>query len=139
MGYAPRRTAFQTAIQMMVTTGNHWKEMGDVMVPDSSPVTNSSYWHQMGILLALALLAGENVHPISPVVTYALLSNTHPRSDAMATMHLSLQLINEFDRSKAVMLLPWMIIPSGQDWKSLPDGHRNLLQQVITNLDIDVS
>jgi hypothetical protein len=113
--------------------------MGDTMVPASSPVTDGRYWHKMGALLALALLVGENPHPISPVVIYALLSNTNSRPDVMAVMDLNLGLIRQLHSSKADTLLPWMVIPPDQDWKCLPDGHRNLLLEVITNLDIDVS
>jgi hypothetical protein len=113
--------------------------MGDTMVPDMSPVTNNKYWRVTGALLALALLAGENLHPVSPVVIYALLSNVHQRSEVITSMDLSLSFIQQLEDSKANTLLPWMIIPPGDDWKSLPIGHRNQLLEVITNLDLDVS
>jgi hypothetical protein len=139
VGQGPRRTAFQKAIQATVDVNSCWKEMGDTMVPDMSPVTNNRYWRVTGTLLALALLAGENLHPISPVVVYALLSNVHERSEVTTSMDLSLGFIEQLEYSKAITLLPWMIIPPGQDWKSLPFGHRSQLIQVITNLDLDVS
>lgn len=113
--------------------------MGDTVVPDTSPVTDNRYWRITGTLLTLALLAGENLHPISPVVIYALLSNVHPHPNTRAPMDLSLSFIRQLQSSKADTLLPWMIIPPSQDWKSLPDGHRNLLREFITNLDLDVS
>ena len=113
--------------------------MGDTMVPDMSPVTNNKYWRVTGALLALALLAGENLHPVSPVVIYALLSNVHQRSEVITLMDLSLSFIQQLEDSKANTLLPWMIIPPGDDRKSLPIGHRNQLLEVITNLDLDVS
>lgn len=123
----------------MVEVGGRWKETGDIYIPESSSVTDEKHWRTMGALLALALLAGENLHPISPAVVYALLSNVHPRPRATAQMHLSLSLLHQFDAPKANMLIPWMIIPPGQDWRSLPDGHRNILRDVVTNLNIDVS
>jgi len=113
--------------------------MGDTVVPDMSPVTDNRYWRITGALLALSLLAGENLHPISPIVIYALLSNVHPHPNARAPMDLSLSFVRQLQSSKADSLLPWMIIPPGQDWRSLPDGHRNLLREFITNLDLDVS
>jgi hypothetical protein len=126
---------------MRATVGvsGHWKEMGDTVVPDLSLVTDEKYWRITGALLALALLAGENLHPISPAVIYALLSDANLGSDPIASMDLSLSLIRLLDSSKADTLLPWMIIPPGQNLKDLSDGHRNLLVQVMTNLDIDVS
>ena len=59
----------------MVQKDGCWNEMGDTMIPDTSPVTNRGYWKVAGGLLALALLAGDNLHPVYPAVTYALLSN----------------------------------------------------------------
>lgn len=138
-GEGPRRTAFQKALEATVDVKGCWKEMGDTIVPDTSPVTDNKYWRVTGALLALALLAGENLHPISPAIVYALLSNVHPRSDVVAPMDMSLSLIQQLQISKADALLPWMIIPPGQDWKNLPDGHRGILRQVITNLDLNVS
>jgi hypothetical protein len=123
----------------MVDTKGCWREMGDTVVPDSSLVTDNKYWRIMGALLALALLIGENLHPISPAVIYALLSNITPRPDTMDVIHLNLSLVQQLHSSKVDTLLPWMIIPPGQDWRSLPDGHRKLLIDVMTNLDIGVS
>lgn len=139
VGQGPRRTAFQEAIKSIVDVGGYWREMGDTMVPTSSPVTDHKHWRTMGALLALGLLTGESLHPISPVVVYALLSNTNARPDAVTSMNLSLSLIQQLDSSKAHTLLPWMIIPPGQSLRNLPDGHRSLLLQVITGLDLDVS
>lgn len=108
------------------------------MVPDTSPVTNAKYWRMTGALLALALLSGENLHPVSPVVAYALLANVHRHSEAVTSMDLSLGFIEQLEGSKANTLLPWMIIPPHKDWKELPSGHRAQLLQVITNFDLNV-
>lgn len=111
-----------------------------MMIPDSSPVTDERYWHTAGVLLALVLLAGEDPHPVSPVVIYTLLASVHtPPNSMLATMDLSLGLIRELDEPKVATLLPWMIIPEGQDWKSLPTGHHVLLRDTITFLGLDVS
>jgi hypothetical protein len=139
VGEGPRRTAFQEAIQAMVDTTGCWKETGDFMVPDTSPVTKAKYWHVMGGLLALALLTGDSLHPISPAVIYALLSNIPVLSDPRAPMHMSLSFIHQLSKSKARDLLPWMVLPPGQDWQNLPSAHRTLLRELITNLGIDVS
>jgi hypothetical protein len=116
-----------------------WKVMGDTMVPYASLVIQDRYWKPMGGLLALALLIGENLHPVSPVVIYALLCNVHPRSDPRAPMHLSLGFIEELVPSKANDLIPWMIIPPHQDWRLLPEGHRAKVLELATGLDVDVS
>jgi len=113
--------------------------MGDTMVPDSPFVTDKKRWRVTGALLALALLSGGGIHPVSPLVAYALLSNIHSHSDPTISMDLSLSFIRELCSSEADILLPWMIIPPGQDWKGLPAGHRHSLLQVLTNLDINVS
>lgn len=113
--------------------------MGDTLVPDLSHVTDNKYWRITGHLLALALLAGESLHPISPAVVYALLSKVAPHPDSVIPMHLSLALVQELCGSKADDLIPWMIIPPDQDWRTLPDGHRARLLEVLTNLDINVS
>ena len=76
----------------------------------------------LGALLALALLAGDNLHPVSPVVVYAIMSNIQERADLSAPMDLSLHLIQQLNNDKASILLPWMIIPPGQDPSSLPAG-----------------
>jgi hypothetical protein len=112
--------------------------MGDSVVPDTSPVTNARYWRVTGVLLALALLSGENLHPVSPVVAYALLANVHRHLDAVGSMDLSLSFIEQLEGSKANTLLPWMIIPPCKDWKGLPPGHWAQLFQVITNFDLNV-
>ena len=93
----------------------------------------------MGGLLALTLLSGESLHPVSPVLIYALLSNVHEQSDPSAPMDLSLSLIHQLQSSKVDALLPWMIIPPGQDWRSLPTGHRTLLWDNIAGLGLEVS
>ena len=138
VGESPRRTAFQEAIRATVSTRGCWKAIGDTMVPDTSPVTNAKYWRVTGVLLALALLSGENLHPVSPVVAYALLANVHRHSEAATSMHLSLSFIEQLEDSKAKTLLPWMIIPPHKDWRELPSGHRAQLLQVITNFDLNV-
>ena len=109
------------------------------MVPDLSPVVSRKYWRVVGVLLALTLRMGESVTPVSPAVIYALLSNVQDRSDPMAPMDLSLELIRSLQGSQAGIVLPWMIVAPGQDWKTLQDSHRDLLRQMITDLDIDVS
>jgi len=76
---------------------------------DTSPVTNNKYWRVTGALFTLALLAGENLHPISPAVIYALLSNVHQCSEVITSMHLSLCFIQQLEGSKANTLLPWVI------------------------------
>lgn len=139
LGEGPRRAAFQEAIQATVNTQGRWKEMGDVVVPDASPVSHSIYWRTTGALLALTLIVGESPHPVSPAVIYALLSNVYPCVNARASMHLSLSFIRQLQGSVADALLPWMVIPQGQDLKSLPDGHRRILLQLVTNLNLDVS
>ena len=55
----------------MVGFSDCWKEMGDTMVPNSPLVTNNKHWHTTGTLLALALLVGDNLHPVSLLVIYA--------------------------------------------------------------------
>lgn len=112
--------------------------MGDTMVPETSPVTDAKYWRTTGALLALALLSGENLHPVSPVVVYALLANVHKRPEAVASMDLSLSFIEQLEGSKATTLLPWMIIPPRKDWRELPPGHRAQLFQIVMGFDIDV-
>ncbi len=139
IGQAPRRTAFQEAIRATVNVGGYWTQMGDVMVPNEVPVTDSRYWRTTGALLALALLAGEGLHPISPVVVYALLSNLHHQTDPAGPMNLSLHLIQQLDRSKADILRVWMIIPPGRDWRKLPDGHRNQVTNILGGLGLNVS
>ena len=92
-----------------------------------------------GVLLALALLSGENIQPISPIFAYTLLVNVHKdTAKASAAMELSLCFIEQLGSSMANTLLPWMIIPPCKDWRALPPGHWAQLLQVITNLDIDV-
>ena len=138
VGDSPCWTAFQEAIRTTIHTRGCWKVMGDTVVPETSPVTDAKYWWATGALLALVLLSGENLHPVSPIVAYALLANVHRHSEAVASMDLSLAFIEQQDSSKANTLLPWMIIPPCKDWKILPAGHQAQLLQVITNLDLDV-
>ena len=113
--------------------------MGDVMVPNMSLVTDNKYWKVTGAFLALSLLAGESLHPIAPAVVYALLSNVHQDSDPISSMNLSLGFIQQLDDLKAKALIPWMIIPPGQDWKSLPVTHRAMLRDLTANLGLEVS
>ena len=112
--------------------------MGDAMVPVMSLVTDNKYWKVTGALLALGLLAGESLHPISPAVIYTLLSNIHQNSDPITSMNLSLGFIQKLDGLKAKALIPWMIIPPGQDWKSLPAAHRVMLRDLTANLGLEV-
>lgn len=116
-----------------------WKAMDDVVVPDDSPVADRAYWQVAGTLIALALLGGDGIHPVSPAVVYALLSNVEERSDPRAPMDLSLEFIDGLQKSKASILLPWMIIPPGQDWRALPTGHQTLVRDLINGLGIEVS
>ena len=104
--------------------------MEDIMVPEDSPVTDAKYWKVTGVLIALVLLSGENLHPVSPIFAYALLANVDRNTaEASASMDLSLHFIKQLWSSMANTLLPWMIIPP---------SHQTQLLQVITNLDIDV-
>ena len=113
--------------------------MEDTMVPENSPVTDAKYWKVTGVLLALVLLSGENLHPVSPIFAYALLANVDRNAaEASTSMDLSLHFIKQLRSSMANTLLPWMIIPPRQDWRALPPSHQTQLLQVITNLDIDV-
>jgi hypothetical protein len=139
LGGGPRRTAFQEAIQIMVKTGTRWKEKGDVVVPENTPVTDNRYWQLMGGMLAIALLAGENLRPVSPMIIYALLSNVHPRSNATDVMDLSLSFIRQLEGHAAESLLPWMILPPGADLKALPDHHRSFVIGLLTYLEVTVS
>jgi hypothetical protein len=123
----------------MVQKDKYWVEMGDLVVPNASPVTDGGYWRVAGALLALSLLAGDNLHPVSPIVVYALLSNVQESVSAEAPMNLNLSFIRELQSSKAVDLHPWMIIPPGQDWKTLPPGHRTMLLWLVSGLGLDVS
>ena len=109
------------------------------MVPNMSLVTNNKYWKVTGAFLALGLLAGESLHPIAPAVVYALLSNVHQDSDPISSMNLSLEFIRQLDDLKAKALIPWMIIPPEQDWKSLPVAHRAMLRDLTANLGLEVS
>lgn len=113
--------------------------MDHTFVPDDSPVVDHAYWRVAGTLIALALLCGDGIHPISPAVAYALLSNVEERPDPRAPMELSLCLIDGLQKSKARILLPWMIIPPGQDWRALPMGHQTLVRDLISGLGIEVS
>ena len=107
----------------MVEKEGYWVQMGDLVVPNASPVTECGYWRVAGALLALSLLAGDNLHPVSPIIVYALLSNVQESVNPEASMNLSLSFIQELQSSKAVDLHPWMVIPPGKDWKTLPIGH----------------
>jgi hypothetical protein len=123
----------------MVNKENYWVERGDLVVPNGSLVTDRGYWKVAGALLALSLLAGDNLHPVSPIVVYALLSKVRESVGVEAPMNLSLSLIRELQSCKAVDLHPWMIIRPGQDWKTLPLGHRAMLLRFASGLDINVS
>ncbi|KAF9785059.1 hypothetical protein BJ322DRAFT_1020665 [Thelephora terrestris] len=137
-GVGPRRSAFREALHLMAEREGCWKVIDSTMVPDDSPVADRAYWKVSGALIALALLSGDGVHPVSPAVIYALLSNVEERSDPRAPMDLSLSFINQLQKSKARILLPWMIILPGQDWRDLPTGHRTLVQDLIVDLGIEI-
>lgn len=139
MGQGTQRTALLEAMRVMLGKRGCWNEMGDTVIPSISPVTDSSYWQAAGALLALSLLAGENICPVSPVVIYALLCNVHVRRDPRASMDLSLGFLEKIEISKAKVLLPWMVIPPGQDWRTLPEGHIEELRILMDGLGIDVS
>jgi hypothetical protein len=139
LGRGPRRTAVRIALKIMLQQENCWSKMGDIMIPDSSPVADPGYWKVAGGLLALALLIGESPAPVSPAVIYALLSNVREQNNPSAQMDMSLGFIHELQSSKAGDLLPWMIIPPGQNWRDLPEGHRNLLRELFVGLGLDVS
>jgi hypothetical protein len=138
-GVGPRRSAFREALHLMAEREGCWKVIDSAMVPDDSPVADRAYWKVAGALIALALLSGDGVHPVSPAVVYALLSNVEERSDPRAPMDLSLNFISQLQKSKARILLPWMIIVPGQDWRDLPTGHRSLVQDLVVDLGIEVS
>lgn len=139
IGLGPRRSAFREALEIMLQKEGNWNELGDTMVPNTSPVTEDRYWMVAGGLLALTLMIGESLHPVSPMLTYALLSHVHHQPTPNTVMNLSLGFIRQIQSSKAITLLPWMIVPPGQDWKTLPEPHKLLLRDLITNLDLDVS
>jgi hypothetical protein len=139
LGQGPRRTAFREAIRIMVEKEGYWVRMGDLVVPNASPVTDCGYWRVAGALLALSLLAGDNLHPVSPIVIYTLLSNIQESVRPEASMNLSLSFIQELQSSKAIDLLPWMMIHPDQDWRTLPPGHRAMLLRLVTGFGFDVS
>ena len=113
-----------------------WIEMGGMLIPKTSPVVDQVYWRVAGGLLALVLLAGKSLHPISLVVIYALLSNVQERTNPGLVMDMSLGLIQQLQSSKASILLPWIIIPPGQDWRTLPEGHRTLIYNLVVGLGV---
>jgi len=120
-----------------------WKPLGRWFVPDVSPVGDEQKWYSIGIFLALALLTTGSVHPVSPALIYALLAATYHKleldDDLQTSMCLSLEFIKEVDESQARIILPWMTIPPGQDWRDLPRGHRTELTIALAGLDLDVS
>lgn len=111
------------------------------MVPGDSPVTDRAYWKTAGMLIALILLTGDSVSPVSPAIIYALLSNVREREDQCAPMNLSLRFISQLQvsDSKARILLPWMIIPPGTDWTELPHGHRIQIRDLFAGFGLEVS
>lgn len=130
----------------MVKEQNMWKLVGSWYVPDPSPVCDRQRWFGFGKLLALALLTEGSISPVSPILIYQLLLRLPLLNDPSAmlpdplhVMHLSLKFIKEVDQLQAEVLLPWMIIAPGQDWRQLPDNHRTQLLYMITGLEIDVS
>ena len=123
----------------MLAKEDCWGETGDVFIPIASHVADRGYWRAAGGLLALLLIAGESLHPVSPAVIYALLSNVHKQADPSNPMDVSLGFIQQLQSCKASVLLPWMIIPPGQDWKNLPEGHQVLLRNLLSGLNLHVS
>ena len=119
-----------------------WKLHGSWFVPDVSPVCDEERWYSIGTLLAIALLTNGSVHPVSPVLIYALLvaSFHKPRlTDIQTTMNFSLNYIRELDELQSRVVLPWMVVPPSQDWRDLPAGHRAELLEIITGLGVDVN
>jgi hypothetical protein len=119
-----------------------WKVLGRWYVPEVSPVGDEQRWYNIGIFLALALLTTGSVHPVSPALIYALLVQTFYKpelDDTQTMMQLSLGFIAEVDESQAKIVLPWMIIPPGQDLSNLPEGHRTNLMYALGGLGLDVS
>lgn len=118
-----------------------WKNIDNTMVPGDSPVTNSAYWKTAGMLIALVLLEGDSAYPVSPTVIYALLSNVREQSDRCAPMNLSLRFISQLQDSDSMarILLPWMIIPPGTDWTTLPEDHRIQIRDLLAGLGLEVS
>ena len=123
----------------MVKTPNMWKLVGSWYVPDPSPVCNKQKWFGFGKFLALALITMGSTNPVSPILIYVLLVCSQEVADPLDAMHLSLKFIKEIDEVQALVLLPWMIIARGQDWRRLPNPRRTQLLQMITGLEIDVS
>ena len=125
----------------MLGKGDHWNKIDETMVPGDSPVTDSAYWKVAGMLIALVLLEGDSTCPVSPAIIYALLSNVRERQDQCALMNLSLRFISrlQISDSKAQILLPWMIIPPGTDWTTLPDNHQLQIQGLLAGLGLEVS
>jgi hypothetical protein len=117
---------------------DHWQLIGDAMSPALSLVATRSYWWTAGTLLALVVLMEESVHPVSPAIIYALLSNVHGEEHPENSMNLSLRFIRELQESKAEILLPWMMIPPNTDWRNLKPGHNNEIQSLLCNLGLPV-
>jgi len=119
-----------------------WWLHGSWFVPDVFPVCNESKWYSAGKLLAVTLLTNGSVHPVSPVLIYALLVATFHSptlTDLQTMMNFSLNYIKEVDELQSKVVLPWMVVPPGQDWRDLPPGHRAELLELITGLGFDVS
>ena len=123
----------------MVKTPNMWKLVGSWYVPDPFPVCNKQKWFGFGKFLVLALITTGATNPVSPVLIYVLLAHSQGVADPLDAMHLSLKFIKEIDEVQALVLLPWMTIARGQDWRQLPNPRRTQLLQMITGLEIDVS
>ena len=91
-------------LYFVIEQEGQWRNVGDTMVPSDSPLANRTYWQAVGGFLALGLVSGIGVHPVSPVVSYALLSNINERQDPRASMHLSLRIIQQLQSNKADIL-----------------------------------
>ena len=142
MGPGPRRSAFEEVLWSLTKEPNMWKLLGGWYVPDVSPVCDEQRWESIGSLLALALLTIGSIQPVSPALIYALLVTTFhtPKlADPQMMMHLSLEYIKEIDELQADVILPWMVLPPGQNWKDLPAAHRTELLLTLTGLGVDVS
>ena len=107
----------------MVKEQQMWKLVSSWYVPDPSPVCNRQKWFGFGKLLALALLTEGNISPVSPILIYILLAHLQKPINVLDVIQLSLSFIKEIDELQAKVLLPWMVVALGQDWRRLPSIH----------------
>ena len=126
IGPGLRCAAFEEVLWSLTKEQKMWKLHGSWFVPDVSPVCDEERWYSIGTLLAIALLTNGSIHPVSPVLIYTLMvaSFRKPRlTDIQTTMNFSLNYIRELDELQSRVVLPWMVVPPGQDWRDLPAGH----------------